>query len=134
MVGLPRAIIKKYGVTKKAWAVFRGRGSASPKRARRAVKRRARARGVVRMARRRGRSRSSGGLGLGGGGMLGGTFKNALAGFGAGSLAQNIGFGGILPEAIAGYVVAGPLGAIGGAAHTYVKFGGGGVSVGGGYG
>jgi len=24
MVGLPRAIIKKYGVTKKAWAVFRG--------------------------------------------------------------------------------------------------------------
>jgi hypothetical protein len=25
MVGLPRAIIKKYGVTKKAWQVFRGR-------------------------------------------------------------------------------------------------------------
>lgn len=30
MVGLPRAIIKKYGVSKKAWAVFRGsRGSRS---------------------------------------------------------------------------------------------------------
>jgi len=27
MVGLPRSIIKKYGVSKKAWAVFRGMGS-----------------------------------------------------------------------------------------------------------
>ena len=35
MVGLPRAIIKKYGVTKKAWAVYRGGGgsySSNPRR------------------------------------------------------------------------------------------------------
>src|SRR3990172_11924573 len=29
MVGLPKSIIKKYGVTKKAWAVFRGTKSKS---------------------------------------------------------------------------------------------------------
>lgn len=37
MVGLPKAIIKKYGVSKKAWAVFRGsKRSGGAKRARRA--------------------------------------------------------------------------------------------------
>lgn len=43
MVGLPRAIIKKYGVSKKAWAVFRGSRSPSSRihtrRARRRMKR-----------------------------------------------------------------------------------------------
>jgi len=60
MAGLPKSIIKKYGISKKAWAVYRGAKS----RVRKAVKRKAYKprksnRSVVRhMAKRRKRSRS----------------------------------------------------------------------------
>lgn len=48
MTGLPRSIIKKYGVSKKAWAVFRGQKATSrgtPKMARRKKSRSGRFRG-----------------------------------------------------------------------------------------
>lgn len=53
MVGLPKWIIKKYGVTKKAWQVFKGNGkkrASKPKRSYRTK--------VTHMARRRSRKKS----------------------------------------------------------------------------
>ena len=58
MVGLPSSIIKKYGVSKKAWAVFRGSKSRSPSRAKKSGGRMARRRGFRKAGRRR-----SGGMG-----------------------------------------------------------------------
>jgi len=64
MTGLPRSIIKKYGVTKKAWAVYRGsRSSGSSKRKMTAS---SRSRSVSSMGKKKGHRRSSGGFGLGG--------------------------------------------------------------------
>lgn len=56
MTGLPRSIIKKYGVSKKAWAVFRGTHSRAKS---------SRARGTTTMAKRKGfrRARRSSGFG-----------------------------------------------------------------------
>ena len=60
MVGLPRSIIKKYGVTKKAWAVFRGSsGQVHTHRARRRMRASG---GMVRH--RRGRRHSGGSSGI----------------------------------------------------------------------
>lgn len=80
MVGLPRSIIKKYGVSKKAWAVFRGSNSS------RTSSKRRKARRGGSMARRKSYRRgSSGGFGLGG---MGSLVKQGaiggIAGYGAG--------------------------------------------------
>lgn len=75
MVGLPRSIIKKYGVTKKAWSVFRSRSSSSTRAAK-----------VTQVARRKGR-RSSGGKkkssGFKGAALTTGAIVGAMA-YGAG--------------------------------------------------
>lgn len=78
MVGLPRSIIKKYGVSKKAWAVFRGTKHSAP-----------RARGKSMVRHRFGRKRRGGGIG----GLLSGK----------GKLAGMIGMG-VVGQVIAGYV------------------------------
>jgi hypothetical protein len=63
MVGLPRAIIKKYGVTKKAWAVYRGSKSTTKKTR---IRKTRKSKGVKVMSKRRSsRRRSSGGFGMG---------------------------------------------------------------------
>ena len=56
MTGLPRSIIRKYGVTKKAWSVFRSSHSSTRKRVRSSdnmTRKRSRASSVVHRARRR---------------------------------------------------------------------------------
>jgi hypothetical protein len=84
MTGLPRNIIKKYGVTKKAWAVFRGGRRSSHK-----------TRSVMRVAKRRGHRRSARGT-LGGLGSM----KNIVGTVGGAMLAKYAGinprFGGAL--------------------------------------
>lgn len=52
--GLPKAIIKKYGITKKAWAVFRGRRGSSESSSTKVTKK-----GGYKMAKKRGRRRGS---------------------------------------------------------------------------
>jgi hypothetical protein len=55
--GLPKSIIKKYGISKKAWAVYRGKNTSNPRPSKTARKvRRSMAR---RYSRRRGRRRGS---------------------------------------------------------------------------
>lgn len=107
MAGLPRSIIKKYGVSKKAWAVFRGGKTTS----------RAKSGGRGRMARRKYTRRSSGG-GFGGD-MLG----NALKGMGAAAAAKRfIGAPlGAFTGAAAGYLISKNLyGALGGYVHDNI--------------
>lgn len=117
MSGLPRAIIKKYGVSKKAWAVFRGRKgkrkrSSSPKRR---TKRR-----VYSMARyRKRRGRSRGGrkfLGLGTKGLV----SLGILGAGAGALfGETIGNmipvvnqqSSLIKGAAGAFIIGGPAGA-----------------------
>src|SRR3990170_897560 len=67
MVGLPKSIIKKYGVTKKAWQVYRSGGSGSA---------RTKTRGVT-MAKRRVVRRRSGGARMGG---MGGLIEPIMMG------------------------------------------------------
>jgi hypothetical protein len=66
MAGLPKSIIKKYGITKKAWSVFRGRST--PKRSTRMSKkkgsRRARATGYAKKGYHKARGFLSGGFSL----------------------------------------------------------------------
>lgn len=69
MVGLPRAIIKKYGVTKKAWSVFRGSSSSRSKTRKKTT-------GGY-MAKKHGFRRSKGGLG----GMLKPLLIGAIGGY-----------------------------------------------------
>jgi hypothetical protein len=57
MTGLPSSIIKKYGVSKKAWAVFRGHKSSSHRRAKKSGGR------MVRHRFRKAGRRRSGGMG-----------------------------------------------------------------------
>lgn len=73
---------------------------------------------------RRGRSRRSGGFGgLGrSGGMLPAPMKSIAAGWGAASILEMFGVGGLLPGAAAGFLVGGGLtGAAGGAGKTLLK-------------
>jgi hypothetical protein len=87
------------------------RSSSSPrKRARRSVNG---------MAKKR---RSGGGRGfMSGQGMLGTDVKNGLAGWGAASVAEMFGFAGVIPSAIAGFVAAGKMGAVGAVVKPLVK-------------
>ena len=64
MSGLPKSIIKKYGVTKKAWAVYRGQSSSSSRSSRRSRRRKIKTRSI-KMVRRKSyhRRRSSSGFG-----------------------------------------------------------------------
>lgn len=102
MTGLPASIIKEYGVTKKAWSVFRGRHKHRSTRVSHS-RRRARRRSGF-MARYRHSRRRRGGLGLGGGKAL---LKNVAVGMGAGVLV-----GGLLGVG-AGFLLGGPAGAAG---------------------
>ena len=86
MVGLPRSIIKKYGVTKKAWAVFRGSRSSGSKSRGGKMARRTR-RGYAKA--RRGRSR----------GGMGGILKHGFLPLGGGIM-------GLALSAVAGYAAA----------------------------
>lgn len=57
---LPKSIIKKYGISKKAWAVFRGKkSSASTSTMARRTKRKSRRGGFARFGRRKGRRSSA---------------------------------------------------------------------------
>jgi hypothetical protein len=105
---------RAWGPSNALWRWQHGRSSSSRSH------RRAR-RGVSGMARRGRSRRSSGGGFLRGSGMLPGVAKNALAGWGAASVAEMLGFGGVLPGAVAGFVAAGPTGAVGGASKTLLK-------------
>lgn len=91
MVGLPRSIIKKYGVSKKAWAVFRGEKSSSRKRG-------------ARMA-RRGKGRRRGGSGGGIMGLLKPFIAGAVASIVAPSIPVVNGLPPLAQGAIGGYVV-----------------------------
>lgn len=113
MAGLPRSIIKKYGVTKKAWEIYRGGGGAShPKKHHRS--RRSRVKGG-KMARRRYRSRGGGG---------GSMVKQLAFGAGAGALVQMFSpVKGLVPSGAAGFLVGKIPGAAGGAAAAYFMSG-----------
>jgi len=94
MAGLPKSIIKKYGITKKAWSVFRGRST--PKRSTRMSKkkgsRRARATGYAKKGYHKARGFLGGGglslksIGIGTAGLIvaqrfqpfGGAYKPAV--------------------------------------------------------
>lgn len=102
MAGLPRSIIKKYGVSKKAWEIYRRGGGAT--RPRRPSRSRSRKRGV-RMARRRYSRRNGGGMG-GLNGLL--STNNLLGTVGGGMVAGPIG-------AAAGSYVLGKKGLLGAA-------------------
>ena len=91
MVGLPSSIIKKYGVTKRAWQVFRGRKTRRPKprsvkvMARRRYSRRPTRRARVRSwIRRRGRGKRKISIAVVGG--LAGTALTPNVGHGAGTI------------------------------------------------
>ena len=72
---------------------------------------------------RRGRSRRSGGFGgLGrSGGMLPPVLKNGLAGWGAASAGEMLGFGGLLPAVGFGFLAAGVQGSMGAGAKVLLK-------------
>lgn len=108
MTGLPRSIIKKYGVSKKAWAVYRG--STTQSRSKKST------RGRTHMARKRySRRRGGGGFGLGSKGMLGGgVVGGALLGLGAMYAVNTFApqfSGNSLVKAGAGFLAGGPVGA-----------------------
>lgn len=111
MAGLPRSIIKKYGVSKKAWAVYRGNKSGST---RSATTRRSGS-----MAKKKGGRRSS--SGFGGGKLMTGFYKpsgmvaNALMGIGAAAVASK------LPVNVPykGVIAAGVVGGLPGAAAVW---------------
>lgn len=106
MTGLPRSIIKKYGVTKKAWAVYRGSHDSH-----RNVRVKTRTRSVTSMGKKK---KSSGGRGFSltrpvvyGGALV----TSALAGMGVASLAERFGLNGWTKHLAAG-VLAGPAGGL----------------------
>ena len=71
MARLPKSIIKKYGISKKAWRVFKGRKLSGRKRRRTSVTRKVSTRrGPRKMARRRTRTRRRKGFGSGISGQL----------------------------------------------------------------
>lgn len=116
MSGLPRAIIKKYGVSKKAWAVYRGTRS-STKRTRRTRKTRRRSY-MARRGRRFGRRSRGGGkkvFGLSTKGLIGSY--GILGAVGGAFFADQI--AGMIPidvpfkNYIAAYAVGGPAGIAG---------------------
>ena len=112
MAGLPRSIIKKYGVSKKAWAVYRGNKSGSTRSA-------TKSRGAS-MAKRRSSRRSSSG-GFGGGKLMTGFYRpsgmiaSALQGIGAAAVASK------LPVNVPykGVIAAGVVGGLPGAAAVW---------------
>jgi len=68
------------------------------------------------------RHSSGGGRGfMRGSGMLPPVLKSGVTGWGAASIAEMLGFGGLLPGALAGFVAAGPTGAVGGASKSLLK-------------
>jgi len=111
MVGLPKAIIKKYGVTKKAWAVFRGsKSSATKTRSRKTRK----TRGVKVMARRKSSRRRSSGGGFGLGKLT--SQKNLIGTIGGAVLSRYVGIDARYGAAAGSFVYgkAGAAGAIAG--------------------
>ena len=106
MAKLPKSIIRKYGISKKAWSVFRGEKKTTNRR-------------VSSMARRgfrRSRSRGSGGLG--GGKLMNGLYRpqgiigQALTGVGAGYASNLIPVNIPYKSTIAAFVVGGVPGAV----------------------
>lgn len=98
MAGLPRSIIKKYGVSKKAWAVFRG-----TRRSRRTTTK------VYTMA-RRGRCRRRGRIGRVGLGRVT-SVKNILFTLGGAFIAPRFGISPAIGGAAGGFMGAGLAGA-----------------------
>jgi len=97
MVGLPRNIIKKYGVSKKAWAVFRGR-----KQRVKYSKVLRRGKTMARRYRRFGRRRRGGGGGFGLGRIT--SMRNILYTLGGAYLAPSVGVSSNIGGALGGYL------------------------------
>jgi len=128
MVGLPRSIIKKYGVTKKAWQVFRGNKTTVKTKTRsvqKMARRRRTARSYARKAYKGGKNIAMNGL-YSPSGMLG----KAIMGIGAATIAQQIPVSIPYKEEIAAGVVGGLPGA--GAVFLLKKYSGSGSSSSGG--
>jgi hypothetical protein len=89
MVGLPRSIIKKYGVSKKAWAVFRGGKTSTRKTKRRGGS----------MARRGRRGGSKGGFG----GLL--SQNNLIGTLGGAYIAPQLGISPAIGGAVGSYMM-----------------------------
>jgi len=121
MVGLPRHIIKKYGVSKKAWAVFRG-GSSHKKRAVHHKKRRvaSHAGGYVGRRKkggfRRGSDKPNGAL------VNIGKLATALCvGYTVSDIAnKSVGARGVIKHAT-GFATGGPVGALGSGVNDFVS-------------
>jgi hypothetical protein len=124
MTGLPKAYIRKYGVTKKAWSAFRSHALAK--------KSRVEHRRVIGMARRRRYARRLGGRairyrGVGGRkagwmGMLASLGLGVVAGQGTAQVLSRVGFGQFAP--IAGLVASYAVGGMPGLAGNFLVTGG----------
>lgn len=107
MTGLPRSIIKKYGVTKKAWSVFRSGKSGS-------TKKKTKVRRNENMAKKK---RYSKGRGFGGGKLMTGLYKpsgilgSVVMGLGAAAVASKLPVSMPYKEEIAAGLVGGLPGA-----------------------
>lgn len=112
MAGLPRSIIKKYGVTKKAWSIFRSGRSPRSSRSVKSTRR------TSNMARRRGfKAKARSYARAGGNKLMNGFYKpsgilgNVVMGVGAASLATQIPVSVPYKEEIAAGIVGGLPGA-----------------------
>ena len=109
MVKLTKAIIKKYGISKKAWAVARAKGGRAKTRKTNTKTRRRSTSMVKRRYTKRRRST------LGGMGLNKGTFVKVLSGLAIGSIVGGIAGDNKLIKGGAGFLLGGIPGAIGSA-------------------
>ncbi len=109
MVKLTKAIIKKYGISKKAWAVARG-GRAKTRTRKTNTKTRRRSTSMVKRRYTKRRRSTLGGMGLNKG-----TFVKVLSGLAIGSIVGGIAGDNKLIKGGAGFLLGGIPGAIGSA-------------------
>ena len=109
-MGLPKSIIKKYGISKKAWQVYRRMKKKVKRHVKKIKTKTKRVRRVARRRRRRTYRRSRSSISL----------NSILKGVGVGAVAENFGMSGLLKYG-AGYFIAGVPGAIGAAALDFLR-------------